>query len=94
MYLIKVIPIIPKSKDIVIVIIENMINKLTQRHYYGNIEEYKKYIVQCSCCGTVLSFGKDDVYKEKGDDCIHHEYLDCPECKEKILLNDDDYFGY
>ena len=27
---------------------------------------------------------KDDVYKAKDHTCIHHEYIDCPECNEKI----------
>ena len=71
-----------------------MINKLTQRHSYEDVEEYKKYVVKCPCCGVILSFGKDDVYKAEDDCCIHHEYIDCPECNEKIQLSDDEYYGY
>ena len=59
-----------------------MINKLTGRHSYDNIDDYRKYVVQCPCCGTILNFGKDDVY------------IDCPECNEKIQLDDDTYYGY
>lgn len=44
-----------------------MINKLTPRHSYDNVEDYKKYIIQCSCCGTILNFGKDDVYKAEDE---------------------------
>ena len=71
-----------------------MINKLTQRHSYENVEDFYKYIVKCPCCDTILSFNKDDVYKSQDDMYIHHEYIDCPECNEKIQLSDDDYFGY
>lgn len=71
-----------------------MINKLSQRHSYDDIENYKKYIVQCPCCGIILDFGKDDVYKAKDGMCIHHEYIDCPECNENIMLSDDEYYGY
>ena len=71
-----------------------MINKLSQRHSYESIEEYKKYTIQCSCCGTILNFGKDDVYKAEDDSMIHHEYIDCPECNESIMLDDETYFGY
>ena len=35
-----------------------------------------------------------NVYKAEDDMYIHHEYIDCPECNEKIMLDDDDYFGY
>ena len=38
-----------------------MINKLTQRHSYDNIEDYHKYVIQCPCCGTILNFGKEDI---------------------------------
>jgi hypothetical protein len=41
-----------------------------------------------------MNFGKDDVYKDEDNMCIHHEYIDCPECNEKIQLDDDFYFGY
>ena len=61
-----------------------MINKLTPRHSQDSVEDYKKYIIQCTCCGTILNFGKDDVYKSEDGMCIHHEYVDCPECNEKI----------
>ena len=71
-----------------------MINKLTQRHSYNNVEDYYKYVVKCPCCSTILNFSKEDVYKAEDDLCIHHEYIDCPECNEAIMLNDDDYFGY
>jgi len=71
-----------------------MINKLSQRHSCENVEDYAKYVVKCPTCGTILNFGKDDVYKAEDDMCIHHEYIDCPECNEIIQLNDDDYFGY
>jgi endogenous inhibitor of DNA gyrase (YacG/DUF329 family) len=71
-----------------------MINKLTQRHSIEDVEDYHKYIVKCPCCGTILSFGKDDVYKGEDNYCVHHEYLDCPECGEKIMLDDNEYFGY
>lgn len=71
-----------------------MINKLTQRHSHEDIEQFHKYIVQCPCCGTILNFGKDDVYKAEDNMYIHHEYINCSECNEKIQLNDDEYFGY
>jgi endogenous inhibitor of DNA gyrase (YacG/DUF329 family) len=70
-----------------------MINKLSKRHS-GNIEDYVNYTVKCPCCGTGLNFGKEDVYKDEDEGLIHHEYIDCPECNEKIQLNDDFYFGY
>jgi len=71
-----------------------MINKLTQRHSWHNVEDFYKYIVKCPCCETILNFSKDDVYKSEDDMYIHHEYIDCPECNEKIQLSDEDYFGY
>ena len=71
-----------------------MVNKLSQRHSYESVEDYVKYVVKCPTCGTILNFGKDDVYKAEDGMCIHHEYIDCPECNEHIMLNDDDYFGY
>ena len=71
-----------------------MINRLTQRHCYDSVEDYKRYVIKCPCCGVIMSFGKDDVYKDEDDMCIHHEYIDCPECNEKIQLDDDFYFGY
>lgn len=71
-----------------------MINKLSKRHSNECVEDYKIYIVQCPTCGTILNFGKDDVYKSEDDFCVHHEYIDCPECNESIQLNDDYYFGY
>lgn len=71
-----------------------MINKLAQRHSYDNIEDYHKYVIQCPCCGTILNFGKEDVYKAEDNYCLHHEYIDCPESNESIILNDSDYFGY
>lgn len=74
-----------------------MINKLTPRHSKDNFEDYMKYTIQCPCCGTILNFGKDDVYDvynvEDGM-CIHHEYIDCPECNEEIQLSDNEYYGY
>lgn len=71
-----------------------MINKLTQRHSNDNVEDFYKYTIQCSCCDTILNFSKEDVYKSEDDMYIHHEYIDCPECNEKIQLSDEDYFGY
>ncbi len=71
-----------------------MINKLSNRHSINRVEAFFKYVVKCPCCGTILNFGKDDVYKSEDVMCIHHEYIDCPECNEQIMLNDDDYFGY
>lgn len=71
-----------------------MINKLTQKHCYDSVEDYKRYIIKCQCCKTIMSFGKDDVYKDEDIYCIHHEYIDCPECNEKIQLDDNFYFGY
>lgn len=72
-----------------------MVNKLSQRHSYDNLEDYqRKYTIQCPCCGTILNFGKDDVYKAEDSSCIHHEYIDCPECNEKIMLSDEEYYGY
>jgi phage terminase large subunit GpA-like protein len=71
-----------------------MINKLTQRHSNEDVECYKKYIIKCPTCGTIMNFGKDDVYKDEDDCYIHHEYIDCSECNEKIQLSDDEYFGY
>ena len=71
-----------------------MINKLTGRHSYDNVEDYHKYTIKCHCCGTILNFGKDDVYKAEDRILIHHEYIDCPECKEVIQLSDKEYFGY
>ena len=70
-----------------------MINKLSNRHT-GNIEDGYNYVVVCPCCGTLLNFGKDDVYKDEDGCLIHHEYIDCPECHEKIQLSDNFYFGY
>lgn len=71
-----------------------MINKLSQRFSYENVKDYARYTVKCSTCGTILNFGKDDVYKDEDGMCIHHEYIYCPECNERIQLNDDYYFGY
>lgn len=71
-----------------------MINKLTQRHSYENVKDFYKYTVNCSCCGTILNFGKEDVYIDEDDMFLHHEYIDCPECNEKIQLSDDNRFGY
>lgn len=71
-----------------------MINKLSERYSYASVEDYHKYIVKCPNCGTILNFGKDDVYKDEDMYCIHHEYIDCPECNEKIQLDDDFYFRY
>ena len=50
-----------------------MVNKLSQRHSYENTEDYAKYIVKYPTCGTILNFGKDDVYKAEDGMCIHHE---------------------
>ena len=69
-----------------------MVNKLSERHSGGTIEDYYNYTVICPCCHTALNFGKDDVYMDKDAGLIHHEYIDCPECREKIQLNDDYYF--
>lgn len=71
-----------------------MVNKLTQRHSYESVEDYKKYIIKCPTCGTILGFGKDDVHKDEDECCIHYEYIKCPECNEHIRLDDNDYFGY
>lgn len=71
-----------------------MINKLTQRHSYENVENFYKYIIKCPCCGTILNFGKDDAYKAEDEMYLHHEYIDCPECNETIQLSDNEYFGY
>lgn len=72
--------------------------KLTERHSYQNVEDYfdevKKYLIKCPCCGTILFFNKEDVYKDEDDCMIHHEYIDCPECNEQIQLSDDEYYGY
>lgn len=70
-----------------------MINKLSKRHS-GDIQDYVNYTVKCPCCGTGLNFGKEDVYKDEDECLIHHEYINCPECNEKIQLNDNFYFGY
>ena len=40
-----------------------------------------------------VNFGKDDVYRAEDNWCIHHEYIDCPECNEQIMLSDDEWFG-
>ena len=71
-----------------------MVNKLSERHSCESVEDYKKYVVKCPTCGTVLNFGKTDVYKDEDFMCLHHEYIDCPECGESIQLSDDEYFGY
>lgn len=71
-----------------------MINKLSQRHCNDGVEGYKRYIIKCPCCGTILGFGRDDVYRDEDCFCIHHEYIACPECREEIQLNDDFHFGY
>jgi phage terminase large subunit GpA-like protein len=71
-----------------------MINVLTHRHSNENVEDYRKYVVKCPCCEVIMSFGKNDVYKDEDDMMIHHEYISCPECHEEIQLSDDDYFGY
>ena len=71
-----------------------MINKLTERHSIEDVEDYKMFVVKCPCCGTILNFGRDDVYKDEDWCCIHHEYIDCPECNEKIKLDDDFVFGH
>lgn len=70
-----------------------MVNKLTDRHSYDNVEDFYKYVIKCPCCGTVLNFGKDDVYKQYDDYLSHHEYIDCPECNEKIQLDDELYYS-
>lgn len=70
-----------------------MVNKLSQRHSYDSVEDYFKYVIKCPTCSTVLNFGKDDVYKSEDEFCIHHEYINCPECNEKIQLSDKEYFG-
>lgn len=71
-----------------------MINKLTGRHSCDEVQDYHRYVIKCSCCGTILNFGKDDVYKAEDDCLIHHEYIDCPECREKLQLDDNFYYGY
>ena len=71
-----------------------MINILTQRHTYEKVEDYQHYTIKCPCCETIMNFGKVDVCKGEDDFLIHHEYLYCPECGEKIQLSDDFYFGY
>ena len=71
-----------------------MVNKLSQRYSNDNFEDYLKYTIQCPCCRSILNFGKDDVYKAEDGMCIHHEYIDCPECNEKIQLSDSEYYGY
>ena len=71
-----------------------MVNKLSQRHSCEDVEHYKKYTIKCQTCGTVLNFGKDDVYKSEDMFCTHHEYITCPECNEEIQLSDNTYFGY
>ena len=70
-----------------------MVNKLSERHCCDSVEDYKKYTIQCPCCGTMLNFSKDDVYRDEDDFCIHHEYIDCPACNEAIRLSDDKYYG-
>ena len=70
-----------------------MINKLSKRHSYESLDNFKKYTIQCPCCGIILNFGNEDVYRDE-EYCVHHDYIDCPECAEKIQLSDDDYFGY
>ena len=71
-----------------------MINKLSERHSCDDVKKYTKYIIQCPCCKTIMNFGKEDVYKDEDYTCIHHEYIDCPECNEKIQLDDEFYYGY
>ena len=44
-----------------------MINKLSQRHSYENVEDYVKYTLKCPTCETIFNFGKDDVYKAEDD---------------------------
>ena len=70
-----------------------MVNKLSNRRG-GSLEDGYNYTIVCPCCGTLLNFGKDDVYKDEDCCLIHHEYIDCPECGEKIQLSDDFYYGY
>ncbi len=70
-----------------------MVNKLTGRHCCDNVEDYYKYVIKCPCCGTILNFAKQDVYKAEDDSLIHHEYVNCPECNEEIQLSDDEYYG-
>lgn len=71
-----------------------MINKLTPRNSDDNFEDYMKYTAQCPFCRTIFNFGKDDVYNTGDDMYIHHEYIDCPECNEKIQLMDAEHYGY
>lgn len=71
-----------------------MINKLTKRHTYDTVEDFFQYTIQCPCCGTILNFGREDVYTDEDEILIHHEYIDCPECNENIKLNDEKSFGY
>ena len=71
-----------------------MINKLTQRHFYDKIKDHHKYVIKCPCCGTILNFGKEDIYKSEDNCWLYHKYIDCSECHEAIILNDDDYLGY
>ncbi len=68
-----------------------MINVLSNRREGYNIEDFLKYTVICPCCRTALNFSKDDVYIDE-ECCMHHEYIDCPECNEKIQLPDDEFF--
>ena len=42
----------------------------------------------------MLNFGREDVYKAEDSCCLHHEYIDCPECNEAIMLNDEEYYGF
>lgn len=70
-----------------------MVNKLSERHSGGAIGEFYNYTVTCPCCLTALNFGKDDVYMDKDAGLIPHEYIDCPECKEKIQLTDYYWFN-
>lgn len=70
-----------------------MVNKLSRRHE-GQLEDGYKYVIVCPCCGTLLNFSKDDVYKSKDEYYTTQEYINCPECNESIKLNEEDYFGY
>ena len=43
---------------------------------------------------ALLGGASEDVYMDEDDFCIHHEYIDCPECNEQIMLSDDEYYKY
>ena len=63
------------------------------------LEEGKKiptYKVECSHCGSVLSYTKDDMQFSIGEymgACTSTDYIHCPVCNRKVIVGSD-YWSY